>query len=297
MKVIKMDKPKWELSLCEDAAGKELELTRFVNDTQGPVTIVINGSTLKRGVVAGGDWYCAMCDGEAAADVKTIRADRCGMEIRDGAFLHTYGASSTSIRGQGPEVCSGEVTLYEDGSVLIGDYRWPVSPDGYPFVHADDRVAVDSHGNLLLPEDAHQPKHKQFRYILARAEGQICITSDRSVFCQNRCRSEFAGEAVDVQALRYGYLVLTRDGRVHFSENGCWWEVIAENACAISGDVDIAIGYTNGEIEIFTYNKLKLGWMPVLRLELSGKEIAEVCVNSQMLAWKYTDGSHDVIRR
>lgn len=301
MKLVEMDKPEWKLTLWtakkDQEQELEMELTCFRNVTNGPVRIVIEGSPRRYGVVAGGDWYCVLCNDQFVATFRTILSDRYGVWIQDGELIHEYTEDSTAMYGAPADVYSAELTLLEDGSVLTGGYRWSKSPAGYPFVMADGEVALDSHGNLLVPEDSRQTEHKYYRYIFAHGDGGICITPDRGIFCRNWRCPEFIGSVVDVCELRYGFLLLTKDGYVYFTKDGHRWDMVGKDACAIHGDEEIVIAYQNGDLIVYEFDRVKDGFMPVLDLSLPGREISEVFVNNKMLVWKYTDGRFEVRNR
>ncbi|MBQ7917008.1 MAG: hypothetical protein IJ315_09540 [Firmicutes bacterium] len=296
MKKVWITEQEWELTLCQDATDKTLELACFYNETGEAATVIIQGATLKYGIPAGGRWYCVLCEDEFVTAFRTIQKEGSGITIRDGKTIQTFHEDSRSWGHEtGETVYRGPITLYEDGSVKVDGYRLPVSPAGYPMVQVDGKVGVDCKGHLMIREEDRRSEHKWYPYIMAHDDGQICITADRGIFCRDWRCPEFNGEVVDVRRYHVGFALLTRTGYVYLSLDGRRWVMIEKDVSAIAADgYYVVTADLKGMIRVYEYEtELKYAERR-MKINRSNKQISEVFIANKKLALKYTDGTFEM---
>lgn len=296
LKVIPLKTPELDLLLCPDVTEKQQELVRFVNPSKEKYALIkVAPVGWQFGIPPKGQFRGVMCGKAFVQPIQTLTNDgKTAAFVRDGYLCYAFDQEGNSYYlDELAPIYRGFYGMDHTGCATIGGYPSPYGENGSPVVYIQDGIGVDAAGGLtMLPEDrVFSPKG--YRFILAAAQGNLCITGDRRVICRNEFVLE--GErAVAACACRYGYLVLTQNGETRFSTNGRGWQELDDNAVAISAmDDTIAIGDRNGDVFIYQHNDHSL--LGCGKLSFPGKHISEIAVSDETVIVKFSDCSFDII--
>ena len=230
--------------------------------------------------------------------MQTFSMVRCSdrkVTVRTGRYIYEMEEERGRRKGEEYEpICRGLTGLDYDGALLSGVHRLPCSWKRNPVVYVQDDIVIDSRGEMMLPQEHRYPYDTELSLISALEWGALCITSDRRVLCRGELTLEEADPALGITTCEHGYLVQTQCGDVYFSTNGRGWQLIGDNASAISASGDlVAWADTEGTVYLYQYGKHNLNCVSVRRFP--GRYVTELDVSSRLVALKFLDGRFDVI--
>lgn len=297
MKVYQIVGAEVELPFCDCTGGAAMELVCLRNRAGGPAVIRISGTHLKYSVPENGDFYFVSCKDGFVQTFSTLECSNHEVILRTGTHRCQITEEFTrSSRDCGLYICDGNLALATDGAVLAGGYRFLKSPEGNPVVYVQDGAGIDAWGFPLLPEKDTYRYRTDDRLIVATAEAELCITSERRILCMAEPTLEEIDPAVQITQCDCGYLVLTKFGDVFFSDTGTDWQQIGENAVTLAAwDRWVAYGDIYGNVYAYQYDRNTLGACPVLRFP--GKYITELAISEELVAVKFLDNSFDIADR
>lgn len=284
------------IPLCFDCTGKLLQLARFENHSRENAAVIrVPPVNWEFGVPPKGVFHCVLCDGRFVLPIQTLwNYGKTGACVWDGYLCYEFDQENTSwVRVYTQPICQGWFGLDYEGRVCMGDYRFPCGENGYPIVNIRNGIAVDTKGLLTVPIEERAYIPEGYHFILAEAQGQLCITEKRQLLCRGKL--VLPGEKMlDACTCRHGYLVLKLNGETRFSTNGAGWQELDDNAVAISGGENtIAIADANGNIFIYQHDHHSLHSCG--KLSFPGKQISEISVSDETVIIKFLDSTFDII--
>ena len=297
--IIAVTKINNELPFCRSTTGKTAELVCFENHCQDVATLVVSDTVLQYGILPGGRFYCVLCGEEFVIAFKSVFCDEREIRINNGKYQYVFNKEGERTGfSEHLLIYEGPLTLYQDGSISVCDYQWPVSPYGNPIVYARNAAAIDSKGNLIIQKKYQYPEMKRYQYIMAGPKGRRCITSDRKIIHQTGVSAPRNKRIIDMDGNTYCDMVLTQHGDVYYCERKNEWHWLATNAIAIAAGMqsDVAIAEKTGVVRIFQFDasgKLR----QEKELCFGGKRIVDLDINNHTLAVGFLDGRYEMVKK
>ena len=271
-----------ELPFCRSTVGKKMELARLINESDKPIVITVKGTPLGYAIPANGRFHCVLCQGEFVQTFKTIICDTRLTGIRTGAHIYrsdraedeTYWVEETN-----EPICYGPIGLDWDGSMLVGDYRFPAAWCKTPLIYVQDGVGIDEVGGLIPSVTTYIKYPTDKRYIAVSS--RMAITGDRMPL--------FDGKEIDLENP-----VQTCNGDVFYSRSGRKWNKVGQHATAIAASGKY-FAYADSAGKVYIYECTDRG-VRFRAVQRCGKSmISELDVCKSHMAVKYRDGTFDII--
>lgn len=296
-RIIGLTKAYHELPFCRSTTGKTTELVCFQNRGQSVATLVILDTVLQYGIPPGGRFYCVLCEEAFVIAFKSVFCDTYEIRVNNGKHQCVINKDGENLySSEYLPVYEGLITLNQDGSISVLDYRWRVSPYGNPIVYARNAMAIDSKGYLIIQEKYRFPEMNRHQYIMAGTEGRECVTSDRKIMFRTGLSSPSDELIVDMASNSYYDMVLTQYGSVYYCEGTDEWHWLGANATVIAagGHNILAIAKKTGVVRVFTSGQGG-EFRQEIELYFVGKRIVDMDINRMMLAVHFLDGQYEVI--
>lgn len=288
---------KMELALGTDTTGGEMELICLQNTSGKHAVITVCGTTLQYGIPDGGRFYYVGCQGGFVQTFARLRCSDYKAVIRTGMQCWEITEESKVYHEDTDRpICEGNLGLDCDGAVLVGGYRFSLSPYGNPVVYVRDGVGIDSKGMLMCPREYEGRYRQKTGLISAAAWGELCITDKRKVLCRGKQTLKTEDPAVEIAACDDGYLVQTATGGVYASCDGVRWQQTGEQATAIAAFQSlIAWADTQGNVYMCRLDEELSACAATLRFP--GKRIIELAISEKLATVMFSDGTFAVLDR
>jgi len=286
---------KMELALCADTTGGEMGLICLQNTSGKHVVITVCGTTLRYGIPDGGRFYYVESSGGFVQTFSRLRCSNHEAEIRTGKHSLVFTEESMACREDedGP-VCGDRLSLNSDGTVLVGGYRFSLSPHGNPVVYVRDGIGIDSRGLLMCPREYEGRYRQRTGLISAAAWGELCITDGRKVLCRGKQTLKTEAPAMEIAACDDGYLVQTAPGGVYASSDGVRWQKTGEQATAIAAFQNL-IAWADTQGNVYVCRLDESGSAHAATLRFPGKHITELAISAKLAAVMFADGTFAVL--